>query len=162
MASNMTGAALRAARKAAGLSQIELAKRAGVGRHAVQYHEARDRIDLLGWAIGRIRTVLGVDAVPDYSGINGARAAWAETLLEAERRTLEARMAAWAERVAQRRIRCNAKTRKGTACRNKSEPGKTRCKFHGGKSTGAKTPEGKARIAEAQKRRWAKWRETKP
>ncbi|QBX36176.1 hypothetical protein E4191_10990 [Paracoccus liaowanqingii] len=59
---------------------------------------------------------------------------------------------------AHRRVRCGAKTRKGTACRMKSEPGKRRCKFHGGKSTGARTAEGKARIAEAQRRRWAKWR----
>lgn len=48
----------------------------------------------------------------------------------------------------------------GGECRNKSEPGKCRCKFHGGKfhggkSTGAKTPEGKARIAAGQARRWA-------
>ncbi|WP_328286682.1 HGGxSTG domain-containing protein [Paracoccus aminophilus] len=51
---------------------------------------------------------------------------------------------------------CGAKTRKNTNCRNKSEPGRKRCKFHGGKSTGAKTPEGIARIREAQRRRWAK------
>ena len=50
---------------------------------------------------------------------------------------------------------CKAKTRKGGKCRNKSELGKMRCKFHGGKSTGAKTPEGLARIAEAQRKRWA-------
>lgn len=63
---------------------------------------------------------------------------------------------------ARRRVPCGAKTRKGTACLNKSEPGKRRCKFHGGKSTGARTPEGRERIAEAQRRRWAKWRENHP
>jgi hypothetical protein len=31
-------------------------------------------------------------------------------------------------------------------------------KFHGGLSTGPKTPEGRARIAEAQRKRWAAWR----
>ncbi|WP_321573019.1 HGGxSTG domain-containing protein [Tabrizicola oligotrophica] len=46
----------------------------------------------------------------------------------------------------------------GGECRNKSEPGKRRCKLHGGKSTGAKTPEGLARIAAAQVRRWAAYR----
>jgi hypothetical protein len=30
-----------------------------------------------------------------------------------------------------------------------------RCKLHGGKSTGPRTSEGKARIAEANRRRWA-------
>lgn len=61
-----------------------------------------------------------------------------------------------AQRLARHRVICGAKTRKGGECRNKSKPGKRRCKFHGGKSTGAKTPEGRARIAEAQRRRWAR------
>ena len=38
-----------------------------------------------------------------------------------------------------------------------SEPGRTRCRFHGGRSTGPKTAEDKARIAEAQRLRWARW-----
>lgn len=64
-----------------------------------------------------------------------------------------------AQRRARLRVTCGAKTtRRGTPCRNKSEPGKRRCKFHGGKSTGPKTPEGRARIAEAQRKRWARWR----
>ena len=61
-----------------------------------------------------------------------------------------------AQRLARLRVICGATTRKGEECRNKSEPGKRRCKFHGGKSTEAKTPEGIARIAEAQRRRWAR------
>lgn len=60
-----------------------------------------------------------------------------------------------------RRVRCGAKTRKRQPCKNPSEPGKRRCKFHGGRSTGPKTDEGKARIAEAQRRRWAQYREDK-
>lgn len=63
-----------------------------------------------------------------------------------------------AQRAAKRRVICGAKTRKGTACKVLSEPGKRRCKFHGGKSTGARTPEGIERIREVQRRRWAKWR----
>lgn len=54
--------------------------------------------------------------------------------------------------------KCGAQTRKGTPCRARAFPGKTRCKFHGGASTGPKTPEGRERIAEAQRRRWARWR----
>ncbi|WP_428849217.1 HGGxSTG domain-containing protein [Thetidibacter halocola] len=34
-------------------------------------------------------------------------------------------------------------TRKGTPCRLKTERGQRRCRFHGGCSTGSKTPEGK-------------------
>jgi hypothetical protein len=37
-------------------------------------------------------------------------------------------------------------------------PGKRRCKFHGGASTGPKTSEGRATISAAQRVRWAKWR----
>ena len=45
---------------------------------------------------------------------------------------------------------CNARTRRGTACQKPPLRGKTRCRLHGGLSTGPKTPEGKARIAAAQ------------
>ena len=38
---------------------------------------------------------------------------------------------------------------------------KVRCPNHGGMSTGPKTAEGRRRIAEAQRRRWAAWREEK-
>ena len=41
--------------------------------------------------------------------------------------------------------RCLAKTRAGGACRNPAIGSRTRCKLHGGKSTGPRTPEGKAR-----------------
>lgn len=56
------------------------------------------------------------------------------------------------------RVVCGAKTRSGTPCRCKSEPGKLRCKFHGGMSTGPQTDEGRQRIAEAQRRRWVTYR----
>lgn len=39
------------------------------------------------------------------------------------------------------------------------ELGKRRCRFHGGLSTGPKTEAGRARIAEAQRRRWKAYRE---
>ena len=44
--------------------------------------------------------------------------------------------------------RCGAKNRRGLACQ---QPGMTngRCRLHGGKSTGARTPEGRQRIAQA-------------
>ncbi|WP_354540881.1 HGGxSTG domain-containing protein [Roseovarius sp. MBR-6] len=57
--------------------------------------------------------------------------------------------------------RCGAETRKGTPCRAKPLPGKRRCKFHGGMSTGPRTPEGRERIAEAQRQRWQAWRVTR-
>ncbi len=63
-----------------------------------------------------------------------------------------------AERALRELARCGALTRKGQPCRMLSEPGRRRCKFHGGKSTGPRTPEGLARTAEAQRKRWSAWR----
>ena len=57
-----------------------------------------------------------------------------------------------------RPVICGARTRKGTECKAKPLPGKSRCRFHGGLSTGPKTTEGRERIAAAQRERWAEWR----
>ncbi|EPH0595625.1 HGGxSTG domain-containing protein [Klebsiella pneumoniae] len=43
---------------------------------------------------------------------------------------------------------CGATTRKGTPCKMTALYASGRCKLHGGMSTGAKTPEGKARQLE--------------
>jgi hypothetical protein len=56
------------------------------------------------------------------------------------------------------RPRCCAKTRAGVPCITRVVPGKRRCRFHGGLSTGPRTTEGRARIAEAQRRRWKAFR----
>jgi hypothetical protein len=53
---------------------------------------------------------------------------------------------------------CGAQTRKGEPCVARVVPGKRRCRFHGGLSTGPRTAEGKARISAAQRRRWAAWK----
>ena len=45
--------------------------------------------------------------------------------------------------------RCGAKTRRGTDCRRPAYKKNGRCGLHGGKSTGARTPEGLKRISEA-------------
>ena len=45
--------------------------------------------------------------------------------------------------------RCGAKTRAGTPCQNPAIKDRSRCKLHGGKSTGPRTPEGKARVIAA-------------
>jgi hypothetical protein len=44
------------------------------------------------------------------------------------------------------RVRCGARRhRDGQPCRAMSEPGKQRCRWHGGRSTGPQAAEGKAR-----------------
>src|SRR4029077_2956975 len=54
---------------------------------------------------------------------------------------------------------CGAKTRAGGCCQIRAEPGKARCRYHVGKSTGPKTEAGRNRIAEAQRLRWRHYRE---
>jgi putative tryptophan/tyrosine transport system substrate-binding protein len=56
---------------------------------------------------------------------------------------------------------CGAKTRAGGTCMVRVELGKARCRFHGGLSTGPKTKIGRARIAEAQRRRWRTFRDAR-
>ena len=45
--------------------------------------------------------------------------------------------------------RCGAKTRAGTPCQNPAIKERSRCKLHGGRSTGPWTAEGKARVIAA-------------
>ena len=45
--------------------------------------------------------------------------------------------------------RCGAKTRRGTDCQRPAYKHNGRCRLHGGKSTGACTPEGLQRISNA-------------
>jgi hypothetical protein len=60
---------------------------------------------------------------------------WAESWLKAGR-----------SRQAAQRVVCGARRhRDGLPCQSKSEPGKRRCKYHGGRSTGPVTVEGKTR-----------------
>lgn len=57
---------------------------------------------------------------------------------------------------------CNAITRKGTYCKRKPVIGKSRCRLHGGLSTGPKTEEGRKRVAQASQLRMKEyWREKK-
>lgn len=43
-------------------------------------------------------------------------------------------------------LRCGARTRSGSPCKKPAIAGKARCRLHGGRSTGAKTPEGLAKL----------------
>lgn len=152
----MTGKELADIRRAAGLSQTELARRIGVGRHAVSYWENKAAVDFRSWAVRKIAEVL---PLPDKPTPVRARTGWGVTLSRAEMALIEAKLAAdrarQSAKCAKRRVRCGAKTRDGHPCKALSLPGKRRCRFHGGMSTGPKTVEGRARIADAQRKRWA-------
>jgi hypothetical protein len=56
---------------------------------------------------------------------------------------------------------CGARNRQGKPCAVRVEPGKRRCRFHGGLSTGPRTAEGRARIAQSQRRRWQAYRDSR-
>ena len=132
-------------------------------RHAVQYWEAKEIVKPREYAPRRFCEALGLpDFSHRYARAGGWGLSWVDRMQAALDAQAEVMLAAMREREAQRharrRVVCRAKTRKGGQCRNKSEAGRARCKFHGGKSTGPKTPEGKERIAEAQRARWAAWR----
>lgn len=51
------------------------------------------------------------------------------------------------QRASTKRVPCGGRRRRdGQPCEALSVPGKRRCRWHGGMSTGPKTPEGKARV----------------
>jgi len=156
----LTGQTLRETRCAAGLSRRALAEVCGLHTDTIRYWEGKARVDLRGHAPGIILVALGL-------GHLSQRGLYPAELLAASRigdfsRTTRARdgvLPAFSPSPSKGPcVRCAALTRKGTPCRAKALPGKTRCKFHGGASTGPRTAEGRARIAEAQRKRWADWR----
>lgn len=158
----MTGNDLAALRRSTGLSQSALAKRVGVSRQAISYWENKPALD------GRTQTLAAIARAfgpPDRLRILNSRAGLGFVRLQlsglitlAHLRVFHAATALRSAVCAQmHRQDCGALTRRGMACKLKSEPGKARCRLHGGLSTGPKTTEGKARIAEAQRRRWAKY-----
>lgn len=147
---------LKSLRKSAGLSQAQLAAKAGIGREAVSYWERTPAVDLRGWAPKRMLHALGEDPLRHFRTSTRAREYGVLQPTEWERRQLAAHEARIAAQNARRRVPCGAKTRKGQPCRNLSEPGRRRCKFHGGMSSGPRTEAGKARISLAQKKRWSK------
>lgn len=52
---------------------------------------------------------------------------------------------------------CGARKKTGERCRSKALHRGSKCKFHGGLSTGAKTPEGKERAIAAMRAGQAQW-----
>jgi len=53
---------------------------------------------------------------------------------------------------------CGARNRRGLPCQCKLLLRGNKCKFHGGMSTGPKTPEGKERALAGLRTGWLRWR----
>jgi hypothetical protein len=148
------------ARLEQGLGQRELARRAGITHKAVGYWEAKPELDLRGYAVKRIVAALGLtggEFSDHYTRARG-RVLHPDGMFHLLTTFAPGMSRRLCRRIAYGRVICGAMTRKGTPCRAKSEPGRRRCKFHGGCSTGPRTAEGRARISEAQRKRWADWR----
>jgi hypothetical protein len=160
-----------------GLSQSELAGKAGISRHAVSCWECSPTVDPRGWAVQRMATGeprtgailqglrtnsrgrgtgLSPDQVlPDYSPLStrGRDVSIPPSALDSLRKAsitplyLSRMQEKEAQRQTRRRVFWAVKTiRKGTPCRNKSESGCKRCKFHGDKSNEPRTKEGRERV----------------
>lgn len=162
LVSSLTGAELRSRRRAMGINQTNFGKRVGISRHGVGYWEAKSEpFHLWNGTPARLAKALRIKVKPRLDTSTHARgdgvlfSAAMDALIH---RQLAAMLGRIDKRTSTRRVVCGAKTRPGHPCRNKSEPGRRRCKFHGGKSTGPKTADGRARISSAQKARWARAR----
>ena len=131
-----SAADLRNLRRLAGLTQSQLGTLAQFSREAVYYHEARN---------GRIDGVapLAFREVFEANGLHVPGPGEPPVTLPV----------AAIERV------CGAKTADGPCQRPVRSSG--RCGWHGGMSTGPRTPEGKARIAQAQLKRHAAQRDSR-
>lgn len=77
MGCEMTGKELAEIRKAAGLSQTELARCVGIGRHAVSYWECKAEVDRRSWAVKRMACILDL---PYFLHQYRARAGWGDRL----------------------------------------------------------------------------------
>lgn len=137
---------LKAWRVLAGWTQRELACRTGLDLNVVRYLEQARTIATDGrgtyyvWGIGVERMV----AALAKTGITAPTLGEARAMKKIGRMPLPPPSEA---------SLCGARTRSGSRCRRRPVPGKSRCRLHGGRSTGAKTAEGRRRIAEAQQER---------
>lgn len=155
----MTGKELRRKRERCGLSMRALARRAELHHRTIAYWEGKAALDPLSPAVAAICAALEwrITAQPIRARVMGSYTA-KEPVLTYNNvvNLIGARLAG---HLFFARVPCRATTRAGKPCRAQSEPGRKRCRFHGGLSTGPRTEEGRKRIAEAQRRRWREWRQ---
>jgi hypothetical protein len=115
-------------------------------RHRIQASHSLQRIQQLGEQV-RMR-----EAVATCSMAVAKRKQERARVVEEWNHVREERVRLCELRRARNAARCGAKTRTGTPCRRRPELGRTRCRSHGGLSTGARTPEGRARALATRKR----------
>ena len=171
------GAQIRAARSLLGWSQDELASAAGIHLNAVAYweqtvgipigrhepHACRKIAEALRCAgvefIGHAKPGVRLCENPNYVSNPPSRARARHGVIGIMSRLAVLARGKTRPAVVVRRKSsspCGARTRTGAPCRRMGL-GNGRCANHGGLSSGPKSIAGRTRIAEAQRRRWAKW-----
>lgn len=168
MTVDINGAKLKALRRARGLSQTQMGEMVGICRQSVSYWERKKRDfvtrEVRFGALRRMLEILDIDVATIVSSTLPTEDAFLAPTkgkaLPAAQKAEDMQSRALRREVKLRQV-CGAKNRKGKPCRNMSEPERKRCRFHGGKSTGPRTEEGKARIAAAQRAKWASYRANK-
>ena len=140
-----------------GANRSQRARRASNPR--IDYYPCPESLVAIGNKRGRcypLNTNSGIiDAIiaewAELTGINNQRksspmgSGRVPELLDAMRARMTSVASGSQGRANQKRVVCGAKTQSGRPCRAKSIPGKRRCKWHGGCSTGPRTTEGRAR-----------------
>lgn len=156
-----TGEHLKDARRRSGWRQVDLAERAGVNVQTVKYWEGK-KGSIAGHAP---ECFYGAFQAADVN-MNGIAPAKSWGVRQSEPDSISVLLYSpppktkTPEKPKALRVKpnCGAKNRRGQPCAMTPEPDKKRCKFHGGRSTGPRTPEGRTRIADAQRLRWKKHR----
>ncbi|WP_425537349.1 HGGxSTG domain-containing protein [Phaeobacter gallaeciensis] len=147
----MTGDELKQHRLHLGLSRPALAALAGLHPSSVKYWERKGEARIRGHAPSRLLLAMGLEVPKRPQIFQRLGRGWDNFAT-----TTRARGGVLGSAADQSFSKqCGARTRKGTACRSRPIPGKRRCRFHGGLSSGPKTQAGRNRIAEAQRKRWA-------
>ena len=175
----VVGAQIRAARSLLGWSQDELARAANLNCNAVAYWEQKPVIPSGGHEphacrkIARALSCVGVEfighAKPGVRLVQNTNFVMKPPMRARARHGVKHFLPPWAmlartktvpSIVARRKPSspCGARTRIGAPCR-RAGLDNGRCANHGGMSSGPKTSAGRARIAEAQRKRWAEWRD---
>lgn len=116
------------------------------GKEAVAILE-RVRLQRIPGSQGATNSAILDDVLLDWSRLSAGAGLPQKPTSKVERNRPAAPMPALVRQTVAK-AQCGAvRHRDGNPCQARPEPGKKRCRFHGGRSTGPRTPEGKARCA---------------
>ena len=142
---SLTGPQLQALRQKRGVTQVEVAEFIGCNPHTISYWERKPgTISTRHGVPKRMVQALGIE-VRSLSSPTWAKSAMPPTVAGSSYDSPQST--------------CDAQMEHGLLCQKSPEPGRSRCKQHGGLSTGPRTIAGKLAVAAAQRARWATYRQ---